>query len=364
MVRGQMNEFVATIVSAKPREKSGPTTGARYAFQSHVSLAKLLDLHETGDDYRAIFDYFDDLTILDASSTPTIAQFFQIKGKDAGAWTAASLCVPSGHTPQTLVGKMFHHTTIFGGAVKCATFLTNAPFKFELSDGLKSTPDHTNIPLTALGPKDSARIAKALDLDFPGPRSPDESEILVFARTWVPLNGYTQWIKGRLVDFLDETHSGLVVAIYRTLIEEISAKTHDTTECNSLVDLFLHKSLCRESVQSVFDSAAKREAILENWPVVDDELKGENRTYAERIRIKTATVDYLQARSKRAREVAALSSAIKQGATQVVGATQATGLLDLANAISQFVPVSVVASYPPSVVQAALLVGAFEVLNG
>ena len=69
------------LVTTKPREKAGPRTGARYAFQAHVSLAKVLEIHETGVDYRAVFDHFDDLALLNGSNNPDEVEFFQIKGK-------------------------------------------------------------------------------------------------------------------------------------------------------------------------------------------------------------------------------------------------------------------------------------------
>jgi hypothetical protein len=359
-----MTELTTTIVKAKPRERAGARTGARYAFQAHVSFAKLLDLHESGTDYRAIFDLFDDLTILDNSTMPSLADFFQIKGKETGAWKAASFCAPSKDAPRTTVGKMFHHTTIFGSAVKSATFLTNAPFDFELAGGGKSTPDHMNIALTALGPKDRARISAALDLDFPAPRSPDESTVIAFARTSVPVKGYDLLLKGRLVDFLNGKDGVVVGAAYRTLIEEISPKACDTTEYDTLDDVFFYKSLSRADVQSVLDAATKHDSILDNWAVVDDELKAENRTYVDRIKIKTATVEYLRDRSKRVREIAALSSVVKLGAMQAAQAiTQAAGLLEAVDAIRQVVAARDLTLYPPLMLEAALFVEAFEVLN-
>src|ERR1700733_9246259 len=33
---------------------------ARYGFQVHASILKMLDLHQTGNDYRAVFDHFDE----------------------------------------------------------------------------------------------------------------------------------------------------------------------------------------------------------------------------------------------------------------------------------------------------------------
>lgn len=360
-----MTALATAIVKVKPRERAGARTGARYAFQAHVSLAKLLDLHEVGSDYRAIFDLFDDLTILDNAAIPAIADFFQIKGKETGVWTAARLCKPSKDAPRTTVGKMFHHATIFGSAVNSATFLTNAPFKFELADGGKSTPDHVNIALTDLGPNDRARISAALDLDFPPPRSPDESTVIAFARTSVPVKGYDLLLKGRLVDFLNGKDGVVVGAAYRTLVEEISAKANDTTEYDTLEKVFLYKSLCRADVQLVLDAATKHDSILDNWYVVDDELKAANYTYSERIKIKTATVEYIRDRSKRVGAITALSIAVKLGAAQAVqNVAQATGLLQAANALREAVPESDLAPHPELVLQSALLVEAFEVVNG
>lgn len=360
-----MTALAKAIVTAKPREKAGARTGARYAFQAHVSLAKLLDLHENGLDYRAIFDHFDDLTILDSSGPPSLADFFQIKGKETGKWTAASFCAVAKDTPRTIVGKLFHHTTNFGVMVNSATFLSNAPFDFELVGGTKSTPDHTHIPLSDLGPKDKSRLSAALDLDFPSPRCPDESTVIVFARTNVPVKGYDLLVKGKLVDLLDGKDGVVIGAAYRTLIEDIAAKANDTTECGSLDEVFAHKSLSRDDIQSVLDAATSRDSILDSWAVIDDELKAGGRSYADRIRLKTATVEYLRARSKRVREITALAAATKlAGAAAKESVLQASGLVEAANVIRAAVPEMDLVAHEPLLLDAAFLAEAFEVLNG
>jgi len=48
-------------------------------FQAHVSLAKVLEIHETGVDYRAVFDHFDDLALLNGSNNPDEVEFFRSK---------------------------------------------------------------------------------------------------------------------------------------------------------------------------------------------------------------------------------------------------------------------------------------------
>lgn len=363
--RDQMSALSTLIASAKPREKAGSRTGARYAFQAHVSLAKLLDLHETGADYRAIFDLHDDLTILDNSGTPNLADFFQIKGKETGRWTAGSFCKQGKDPPRTVVGKMFHHTATFGAAANSATFLTNASYDFELADGTKTTPDHVNIPLAQLGAKDQAALVAALEIDFPSPRTRDEATFISFARTNVPVKAYDLLLKGQLVDILAGKDGVVVGAAYTTLIEDIIARANSTYECATLEEVFAHKSLSRGELQSVLDAAMKRDSILDNWAVIDDEQKAAGRNYSDRIKLKTAAVEYLQGRSKRLRDVSVLATALKAAGIAAEAAVLASsGLREASGAIRAEMPKEHLQNQEPLVLEAALLVEAFEVLNG
>src|SRR5260221_13224022 len=92
----------------KPREKSGARVASRFEFQANYSILKILDLHEAGNDYRVLFDHFDDLTILEPSNEPTSIHFFQIKGRDgAQHWTIKQLVKENKESsaPRTIIGK-------------------------------------------------------------------------------------------------------------------------------------------------------------------------------------------------------------------------------------------------------------------
>lgn len=41
----------------KPREKSGPRSSNRFDFQKEWAICKLLELHQTDDDYLLVLDY-------------------------------------------------------------------------------------------------------------------------------------------------------------------------------------------------------------------------------------------------------------------------------------------------------------------
>jgi uncharacterized coiled-coil DUF342 family protein len=62
-----------SVHTKQPREKSGSRTSSRFEFQANFSILKILDLQESGDDYRVLFDHFDDLTILNSSDAPTLS---------------------------------------------------------------------------------------------------------------------------------------------------------------------------------------------------------------------------------------------------------------------------------------------------
>jgi hypothetical protein len=82
-----MTNLLTTVSSAKPREKAGAHTMARYGFQVHASILKMLDLHQTGNDYRAVFDHFDDLMVFDKADQPENVEFYQIKSQSSGPWS-------------------------------------------------------------------------------------------------------------------------------------------------------------------------------------------------------------------------------------------------------------------------------------
>lgn len=360
-----MTGLTTALVAAKPREKAGPRTGARYAFQLHVSLAKVLELHETGVDYRAVFDHFDDLAILKDSDSPDQVDFFQIKGKQQGAWTAANLCEAASELPRTIIGKMYHHTQIFGSAVAGCAFVTNAPFKFTLADGTKTGPDHIMIRYGNVGPKDQARFAAALEIDFPLPRSPKEDSVLLFERTDVPVTGYDLFLKGKLVDFVENKDGVAVGALYRTLVEDIAKRANDTTECMCLSDVFAHKSLSREDFEDAFAAAETRRGILDNWAIVDDELKEAGRPSLARIRTQTATVEYLRDRSMRVHGTGLLAAEVHNAVEQIKGDLEnCDSLLGAIELVKAVVSASGLSSHEPIRLEVAILVEVYEALNG
>ena len=79
------------LVTTKPRETSGPRSANRFDFQKSWALCRLLELHKSGKDYLIVFDYHDDVLVLDSCGDPNRIDFYQIKTKQSGHWTRRDL---------------------------------------------------------------------------------------------------------------------------------------------------------------------------------------------------------------------------------------------------------------------------------
>lgn len=360
-----MTALASAILAAQPREKAGARTSARFAFQVHASLAKLLELHEEGADYRALFDHFDDLTILVGSSEPTGLRFYQIKGREPGPWKTAHFCSASGDAPRTTIGKMYHHTIPFSGQVEAAIFLTNAPFEFALAAGGNSTPDHMVLVFPDLAPTAHAAFAKALEPDFPSPRTPHEGDIIRFERTRVPLVGYDTFVKGRLIEMFSDLPGSAIAPLCRALVTEIMAKSNDTTVCATIDDLYTRKGLCRSDVEHVLSEAQTHRNILGHWDSLDAEMKAAGRSLPARIKVRIAVTNYLRDRSKRMPATFALHSALKRAAASAACIVSgAATLCEAADQLEGLMDPNLEAAYDDATWEAALLVEAFDAMNG
>src|SRR5689334_18860686 len=79
------------IFQVKPREVSGSRSSNRSDYQKSWAFCLLLKLHRTRQDYLVLFDYHDDVVVLDSAGSPSAIDFYQIKTKKGGNWTATLL---------------------------------------------------------------------------------------------------------------------------------------------------------------------------------------------------------------------------------------------------------------------------------
>lgn len=126
------------IINLKPREESGSKTARKYTFQKDLSLYLLLTVHEQSDDYVFLFDFHDDLVVLDSETNPKKIDFYQIKSKDSGNWTVKALTKKE-KDKLSITGKLYLNKINFTKNTNSLNFISNASFSFkQLATGEES----------------------------------------------------------------------------------------------------------------------------------------------------------------------------------------------------------------------------------
>jgi len=293
-----------SLHTKKPREKSGSRTSSRFEFQANFSILKILDLHESENDYRVLFDHFDDLTILNSSDAPTRIKFYQIKGRDSGKhWTIKQLVKEdkTGDSPKSIIGKMYKNASSFSPEAECAAFASNASYDFLLDGGTKTTPDNVTITGSQLHATELQAIDAILEPDFPSPRNPACAGILLFERTNLPLQQQAIFVTGRLAEHL-ATFAGdehlPIKALYDVLLQNVLARAGNTDEPDSLETLYKNKSLSRGEIADLIQRASRKRSFETAWLIIVTELQAVNHPSMQIIRIKNASLRYLRERAR------------------------------------------------------------------
>jgi hypothetical protein len=359
---------LTSLHTKKPREKSGPRTSSRFQFQANFSILKILDLHETGNDYRVLFDHFDDLTILNSSDVPTRIQFYQVKGRDSGKhWTIKQLVKEeqAGIPPRSIIGKMYANVSSFPAEVERTAFASNACYSFLLADGTKTTPDHGTIIGAQLHASELQAIDAILEPDFPSPRSPNLAGVLLFERTNLPLQQQATFVTGRLAEHLAEYagEEGFAIkALYEVLLQNVMARVGNTEEPSSLEKLHKNKSFSRAEISALIARVGAKRNFESSWPIIMGELQSASYSSVQIIRIQNASLRYLRERARGDILPNRLSEEIKAVAeTHSVAISSCDCMIDRAALLRE--NIGMAHSYRDDELFGALLVEAYEALD-
>lgn len=346
-----------------PRERSGSVSAARFGFQAHVSALKLLDLHAAGSTFHALFDYFDDLTLfVDDAGKPRV-RFYQVKGKSSGRWTVDSLCkLEDGEVPKSIIGKMFYNADLYPTALDYCAFLTDASFNFKLPSGVATTPDHISIGLSELQPAEQLKVSTCLGSDCPT-ISLNPANVLRFERSEAGSKNFALVVKGKLASIIDDLHDGApapTIAIYKTLITTIDAKTHETSIFGDFADVLKGKGLSSSEIAAMFQRAAASPRFMAAWSDVSDDLKTKGIMGVKLIKLKSACVEYLRNRAAGETAEVAFSLGV-QGLDLAEVASNADHIWQVADAIKSAILPDLMAAVIDA--DAGALVEAYELIN-
>src|SRR5690606_14716457 len=79
------------LMKLSQRETGGIVGSDRYDYQKDWGLCKILELHATGLNYVVLFEFHEDIAVLNDPAQPTRVAFYQVKTDSKKKWTVQRL---------------------------------------------------------------------------------------------------------------------------------------------------------------------------------------------------------------------------------------------------------------------------------
>ncbi len=266
-----------SILSSKPREESGSKTSRKYSFQYNLSLYLLLKKHEDTGDYVYLFDYHDDLMVLDSPDNPQNIDFYQIKSKDTGTWTINSL-TDKKNGKSSIVGKMYLNKIMFPNHTRSLNFISNARFNFKLTDGKSNSQSKDEISAADVHKDELAKCEKAICKEHECEKCDDFKDIAGFHVTALSNKDSEAHCLGALSGLIHSLNSGHKVnpkLAYDQIIGEVRKKTNTTVgdrAITNIYELIELKGITKTKFLEFLEKAGLYRSVEDDWRSIENQL--------------------------------------------------------------------------------------------
>lgn len=246
------------LITNRPRETSGSKISNRYAFQKNWAICKLIELHNNHRDYLIIFDYHDDVVVLNSAKSPNKISFYQIKTKERNSWTVDKLVKreKSGNNlSNSIIGKLYLHKIKFRDFTEALIFVSNAQYNILLKDNSKPLLKD-ELCCNELHINEIKKVNLALKEEHDLNELPSFEEITFLKSANLDINHHTEITRDRLVQFIEKRFPEItykIIPFYNTLIDEVKRKSNYEKEINSFDQLVQKKSMCRNDFERILD---------------------------------------------------------------------------------------------------------------
>lgn len=240
-----------------------------------------------------VFDYHDDILLLDSESDPDAIHFYQVKTKDPGHWTLTDLLKRKKGSSGPLLsplGKLFHNKLIFPDETRSLNFISNARFRLSLrgAEGDASL-SKTSILASEILNDDLDKMAAQLKDEHGLPEVPSFGDLVFFIASDLSLGDHETHTKGKLNEFLEDLFTNRkfqLSTIYRAISDEIKRKNDYEKRLSTFSELIDKKSIGRSQFQKMLDGLGVKTDLDEAWNTLETRLHSEAYPLPELLGIK------------------------------------------------------------------------------
>jgi hypothetical protein len=275
------------IVDTKPRERSGSISGSRFDYQKDWSICKLIESHASQSDFVIIFDWHEDLIIMDSEHNPQKVSFYQIKGKKSGNWTIKQLLeseVGKGGTQLlSIIGKLYDCKTKFELETTSLNFVSNARFSVDLEDK-SSSLSKDSICIIELSSGEKEVIKNKIKIEHGLSFEPIFEDITFLEVLDLSLNDSPTHTKGKISNFLDNVSPDKkfnVSSVYRMLFDEVKRRASYNKDIINYNDLLTNKAICKSQFDKIIDATGIKKDYDEIWKRAEATLQNDGLKFQE-----------------------------------------------------------------------------------
>ena len=285
-----LTPLLEQLVQVAPREVSGSRSSNRSDYQKSWAFCLLLKLHRTGQDYLVLFDYHDDVVVLDSAANPTAIDFYQVKTKKGGNWTATLLLKrekgANDEPLNSIAGKMYANKIAFPANAKTLNFISNAQFKIKHKDNPASEKVVDGFELAELCKETlrefSQTIQQEHNLDF----SPLCDILTKFTTDPLSLEGHVTHTAGEFANFLNEIKPDgrfATVPGQRAIATAIARKTNHERTATTKEELVEFKGISRAEFEQMLSTIVshEEERERERWQDIRQTLTTEQQPFGD-----------------------------------------------------------------------------------
>lgn len=252
------------LPAIKLRETSGSRASQGFSYQRDWSLCRLIELHSRNQDYAVLFDYIDDVVVLNSSTEPTQIDFYQIKKRRSGEIKLPTLLHrdkdAKGNPMLSIMGKLIGNYFIFQEKTRSLNLVSNLRYNLTLSDNGVSQ-DKLNISLKELSDDSISKLKLQMAAEHGVENIPDVDAITFFLVSELSPDDTATHVRGKLGDFLETFFPGkpiAVIPLYTALISEIERRGNKIADKTTFAGLLEQKGLSKKDIDQKISSLPKR----------------------------------------------------------------------------------------------------------
>lgn len=304
MTTSSTNALEGYLVHAPQREEAGSLASDRFDYQKNWALVRLLRLHRQEGDYVLLCELHEDVTVIDSSSMPTSAVFYQVKTDNNKLWTIKRLIrrkkSAKGNASDDLpsiLGKLCAKATSLNGQTVTYQFVTNSGFSFKAADGKSASLNEPaeHLASNLLHPNEWNELTNALREELGIDLSDSLKDTLSFAVAELPLQMHNTAALGVVSEFLEGYAPGCGIVpntFYRTLFDELKRRTSAPKPNGDLPAICRAKGIDRAKFNIMMKGALKIAPSTTAWPMIMQELQRDGVSLQTRIDLNEASKSY------------------------------------------------------------------------